>query len=279
MPAELIKHMSYINMIPGVSPPPVINVSQYDDGFRIIFYPVAVSRGIIPKYPAPVSSDVDLYDIFPTNLLNPTLEVRGTKTDGNGYSAQASYSTANDAFIITGNKQMTAVAGDNIFEVVVTGDDGETELATANFILRVERAALDKDTIVSESVIRELIDVTDQAEAIVAAAQQILSTIDTTLTQQGKAAEAKAVGTALSGKVDKVPGKGLSTEDYTTAEKTKLSGIEAGATATSIDSTLTQTGEAADAKAVGDALASLSAYTFTDANNDGHIVITAGGST
>ena len=33
----------------------------------------------------------------------------------------------------------------------------------------------------------------------------------------------------LSGKVDKVAGKGLSTNDYTTAEKTKLSGIVAGA--------------------------------------------------
>lgn len=30
-------------------------------------------------------------------------------------------------------------------------------------------------------------------------------------------------------KVDKIEGKGLSTEDYTTTEKTKLSGIEAGA--------------------------------------------------
>ena len=35
--------------------------------------------------------------------------------------------------------------------------------------------------------------------------------------------------TLLDGKVDKVTGKGLSTEDYTTAEKTKLSGIETGA--------------------------------------------------
>jgi len=35
--------------------------------------------------------------------------------------------------------------------------------------------------------------------------------------------------TAIDGKVDKVTGKGLSTEDYTTAEKTKLGGIEAGA--------------------------------------------------
>ena len=35
--------------------------------------------------------------------------------------------------------------------------------------------------------------------------------------------------TLLDDKVDKVNGKGLSTEDYTTAEKNKLSGIEAGA--------------------------------------------------
>lgn len=35
--------------------------------------------------------------------------------------------------------------------------------------------------------------------------------------------------TLLSGKVDKVNGKGLSTNDYTDAEKTKLAGIEAGA--------------------------------------------------
>lgn len=35
----------------------------------------------------------------------------------------------------------------------------------------------------------------------------------------------------MAGKVDKVDGKGLSTEDYTTAEKTKLAGVEAGANA------------------------------------------------
>ena len=37
--------------------------------------------------------------------------------------------------------------------------------------------------------------------------------------------------TSIDGKVDKVTGKGLSTEDFTTAEKTKLAGVEAGATA------------------------------------------------
>lgn len=44
--------------------------------------------------------------------------------------------------------------------------------------------------------------------------------------------------TALSGKVDKVSGKGLSTNDYTTAEQTKLSGIATGATANSTDTYL-----------------------------------------
>ena len=38
-----------------------------------------------------------------------------------------------------------------------------------------------------------------------------------------------AARTGLDNKVDKVAGKGLSTEDYTTAEKTKLAGIAAGA--------------------------------------------------
>ena len=37
------------------------------------------------------------------------------------------------------------------------------------------------------------------------------------------------IKTALSGKVDKVDGKGLSTNDYTTAEKNKLAGIAEGA--------------------------------------------------
>ena len=65
---------------------------------------------------------------------------------------------------------------------------------------------------------------------------------DTTLTQIGKPADAGAVGAALANyataasvssqintKVDKVSGKGLSTNDFTSAEKTKLAGIATGA--------------------------------------------------
>jgi hypothetical protein len=43
-------------------------------------------------------------------------------------------------------------------------------------------------------------------------------------------------------KVDKVTGKGLSTEDYTSAEKTKLAGVEAGANVNTVDSVSGKTG-------------------------------------
>lgn len=43
------------------------------------------------------------------------------------------------------------------------------------------------------------------------------------------------IKTLLSGKVDKEDGKGLSSNDYTTAEKTKLAGIETGADANVIE--------------------------------------------
>ena len=51
----------------------------------------------------------------------------------------------------------------------------------------------------------------------------------------------KAVLNALNGKVNKVDGKSLSTEDYTTEEKNKLSGIESGANKTTVDSSLSST--------------------------------------
>lgn len=50
-----------------------------------------------------------------------------------------------------------------------------------------------------------------------------------------------ATTTDLDAKVDKVTGKGLSTNDYTTEEKTKLSNIEDGANKTIIDTALNST--------------------------------------
>lgn len=67
-------------------------------------------------------------------------------------------------------------------------------------------------------------------------------------------ARADHVHPSDSSKVDKVSGKGLSTNDYTTAEKEKLAGIAAGATAvvlsTNISSDSTSDAKAATPKAV-----------------------------
>lgn len=52
---------------------------------------------------------------------------------------------------------------------------------------------------------------------------------------QQNAADIGELETAVAGKVDKVSGKQLSTNDYTTTEKNKLSGIEAGAQANVIE--------------------------------------------
>ena len=48
----------------------------------------------------------------------------------------------------------------------------------------------------------------------------------------------------LNNKVDKVEGKGLSTNDYTTAEKDKLAGIASGANKTTVENVLTSTSTA-----------------------------------
>lgn len=51
----------------------------------------------------------------------------------------------------------------------------------------------------------------------------------------------EALRALVGGKVDKVDGKGLSANDYTTDEKNKLAGIEAGANKTVVDTALSST--------------------------------------
>lgn len=96
--------------------------------------------------------------------------------------------------------------------------------------------------------------------------------VDSTLTVSGAPADAKKTGDSLADKVDKVSGKGLSANDYTDEEKNKLSGIESGANKTVIDSTLTASGNAADAKAVGDEVADLKSA-LNSLADDGKILV------
>lgn len=79
-----------------------------------------------------------------------------------------------------------------------------------------------------------------------------------------ESADLSSIKNQLSNKVDKVSGKGLSTNDYTTAEKQKLAGIAAQANKTTVENVLTSTSttnalSAAQGKALKDALDALTA--------------------
>lgn len=67
--------------------------------------------------------------------------------------------------------------------------------------------------------------------------------VSTDIDKPLSANQGKILKGLVDGKVDKITGKGLSTEDYTTAEKTKLSGIEAGANKITKTSQLTNDGD------------------------------------
>lgn len=80
--------------------------------------------------------------------------VRGTKSDGNGYSANATCDPSNNSVTVQLTEQMTAVAGRQPYEITVTDSTGR--MITTTFILDVHRAALDAGTVESESVIKEV---------------------------------------------------------------------------------------------------------------------------
>ena len=114
---------------------PIIHLNQYDSDFSIVF---------------------TLYASTGTFTLESgtTAEIRGTKRDGNGYSANCTIDITNKKVTVTGNVQMTACAGRNVYELTLIKNS--KELNTINFILDVEQAALDANTITDQSVLKEL---------------------------------------------------------------------------------------------------------------------------
>lgn len=93
-------------------------------------------------------------------------KIRGTKADGNGFSKTVTYSSSTKTVSVQLEEQMTAVAGKQPFEIVLTDETGK--MITATFYLDVQRAALDGGTI-SNSKILELVSSLDHAREIVAA--------------------------------------------------------------------------------------------------------------
>ena len=143
-----------LDMVPGGIPLSV-HLSQYDSDVTLTFRLYA-SSGVL--------------DIPSENV---TAEIRGTKLDGNGISAAATFSVIDDVPTVSVQvtKQMTAIAGKNTFELVLIAATGsaEYELPSANFYLDVERAALDYDTLKSKSEIMEIQEILADADSVIEA--------------------------------------------------------------------------------------------------------------
>lgn len=101
--------------------------------------------------------------------------------------------------------------------------------------------------------------------------------VDTTLTQQGVPADAKSVGDAMNTKLAKPTTDGTSGQVLMTNGQggVEWGTVQGGGSSVDIDDTLTQQGEAADSKAVGDALALKMTKPTTDGTN-GQVLTTDG---
>lgn len=179
----MINHNIELDVVPG-GVLPVIHVNQYDSSVCLNFHLYA-REGKLQAFSSLTSA-----------------KIRGTKADGNGISVPVtSYSYSARTVSVNLTQQMTACAGRNVYELVIyyTSGAGE-ELCTANFILYVERAALDKDTLISGSEIRELVNVVDRTDELLAAAATVDTGVETiqALTRRAETASSSAEGSAAS---------------------------------------------------------------------------------
>ena len=125
MQTQIIK----VNLVPNADIPERIYLSQYDKGSRTLKFEL---------YDGPVSYNAP---------DGAKITIQGTKPDRKGFQYACTYSGG--VVSCTVQDQMTAVAGEVPCELVISKDG--SILATANFILYVERSALSDDTIISET--------------------------------------------------------------------------------------------------------------------------------
>lgn len=213
----MLKRTYELDMVPG-GIPLSIHLSQYDSDVLLVFQLYA-SQGTLA--------------IPDTGV---TAQIRGTKLDGNGISAACTFEVIDSVPTVTVQmtKQMTAIAGKNTFELLLTAVNGNSEysLPSANFYLEVERAALDYDTLESKSEIKEIQEILADADSIIEALQVSKETQEK-MAQLTQRAEDAATGaeedaqTASQAKEDAVAAKNTAVQTVTGFNDTVNSATEA----------------------------------------------------
>lgn len=98
--------------------------------------------------------------------------IRGTKGDAFGYAASVTVTAGSNLVTAHLKEQLTAVAGvGNVFELVFASTSAK--VSTENFILAVEKAALNDETVISESDLVYANQVLNQLQSVAAVNQQV----------------------------------------------------------------------------------------------------------
>lgn len=207
----MIRQEYELNLIPYVSPLVKVNVSQYDRGSRELAF-----KFVKGETPFSIPSDA-------------SVKIQGLKGDDNAFEYAMTVS-GNEA-VIALQEQMTAVAGQVVCQIVLTKEDGSL-LGTANFMLSVEPSPIDEDAITSETdipILNTLTNGGDKPGQVIEWDGEKADWADPVYARwgelKGNIEDQTDLKDALDAKVDTESGKGLSSNDYTTEEKNKLSSL------------------------------------------------------
>ena len=246
-----------LDLVPGgVSEP--INVSQYDVNRKWRFNLVYAD---------------DVYTIPP----GATIRIDGTKPDNKGFSYNQSdgvITTGDDYVVVTSTSQMTPVAGDVMCELRI--QQGDQDIGTANFILRVERAAVAVDADMSETDIPAIVDAaTQQMIAAARSAEAALASEQAAKASEEAAAASETAAAASADESDTSAGIAKSWATYPTDPAARGSATnnaqywsdQAKVTQIQVQSSMT-TAEAAASAAKASELAAQSSKTMAEAARD-----------
>lgn len=174
-----------LNMVPG-SVYPVVHVNQFDnDAGALIFKLYNGAAFSIPSSSAVV--------------------INGTKPDGYGFTYPATYSGNTVTADLT--EQMTAVVGEVKCELRIT--KGTNVVGTQDFILLVEPAALDENTVISDSDIPAISAASTYASEAAASAADAATTLASAVKYTDIYNGLDFSGTAQTKALDALQGKAI----------------------------------------------------------------------
>lgn len=192
-----------VNVIPG-GVMPVVKLNQYDFGLEKLIF--TVYDGASP-FTMPTGGSV---------------VIQGTKPDKTGFSYACTFS--NNVVTADVAQQMTVLAGLVVTELVIK-DSSMNRIASANFVLAIEPAALNDETIISETELPTIIaEATEQMQRAEAAAETAVDAVES-IGDSVERAEAAATSAAADAE--------SASDDASTASSAATTASAASQTATS----------------------------------------------